>query len=337
MGGAAGTILSVEGLSVALPTGAERGHAVEEVSFTLGRHEVLCLVGESGSGKSITARAIMGILPPQVTANAGRILFAGEDLLRAPPERLRTLRGSEIAMIFQEPMTALNPLMTIGSQIDEVLRSHGTLASGARRARVLALLADVHLPEPERILHAYPHQISGGQRQRAMIAMALVLEPNLVIADEPTTALDVTTQAQILALLSELQAKHATGVLFITHDFGIVAEIADRVAVMRHGRIVELDTAERILTAPRHPYTRLLIDAVPRSRPRPAAALEGRPVVLAARKLGKTFRSGGGFLGRGGRVVAALKEVSFELRRGETLGLVGESGSGKSTLARCLI
>ncbi len=338
MGEVVDAILSVEGLTVDLPAWADRRHAVEELSFSLLRREVLCLVGESGSGKSIAARAIMGLLPaPQVTASAGRILFGGEDLLRVEPQHLRAIRGSEIAMIFQEPMTALNPLMTIGRQIDEVLESHGALRHRARRERVLALLADVHLPEPGRILHAYAHQLSGGQRQRAMIAMALALEPKVVIADEPTTALDVTTQAQILALLAELQAKHATSVLFITHDFGIVAEIADRVAVMRHGRLVELDSAERVLNAPQHPYTRLLIDSVPHSRPRPAEALEGRPVVLSAVKLGKTFKSGGGLFGRGGRTVPALRDVSLELRRGESLGVVGESGSGKSTLARCLI
>ncbi|HKO06933.1 MAG TPA: ABC transporter ATP-binding protein, partial [Alphaproteobacteria bacterium] len=337
MAGADGIILRVEGLRVDLPAGVERAYAVEDASFTLGRREVLCLVGESGSGKSITARAIMGLLPPQVVASAGRILFGDEDLLKVAPERLRAIRGSDIAMIFQEPMTALNPLMTIGDQIDEVLRSHGGGAGAARRARILALLADVHLPEPERILHAYPHQLSGGQRQRAMVAMALVLEPKIIIADEPTTALDVTTQAQILSLIRELQAKHATGVLFITHDFGVVAEIADRVAVMRHGRLVEVDAAERVLNAPRHPYTRLLLDAVPGGKLRPPAGTEARPVVLSVKRLAKTFRSGGGFLGRGRRVVRALKEVSLELHRGETLGLVGESGSGKSTLARCVI
>jgi peptide/nickel transport system ATP-binding protein len=330
-------ILRVEGLHVALPPGADRPYAVEDVSFELHRGEVVCLVGESGSGKSVTARAVMGLLAPRVTASAGRILFGTEDLLRVTPERLRALRGAEISMIFQEPMTALNPLMTIGRQIDEVLRTHTDLSASARRARVLALLRDVHLPDPESLIDAYPHQLSGGQRQRAMIAMALILEPKILIADEPTTALDVTTQAQILQLIRELQAAHGTAVLFITHDFGVVAEIAHRVAVMQHGRLVEMDDANRVLNNPCHPYTQRLIAAVPSLIPKPRAVIEKRSVALTATRVTKTFRSGGGLMGRDRRVVHAVKEASIELHRGETLGLVGESGSGKSTLARCVI
>ena len=329
--------LQVEGLHVELPAGADRRHAVEDVGFDLRRREVVCLVGESGSGKSVTARAIMGLLAPRVVASAGRILFGGEDLLRVTPERLRAIRGAEISMIFQEPMTALNPLMTIGRQIDEVLRTHTDLSAAARRTRILKLLADVHLPDPASLLEVYPHQLSGGQRQRAMIAMALILDPKILVADEPTTALDVTTQAQILQLIRELQAAHDTAVLFITHDFGVVAEIAHRVAVMQHGRLVEMDEASRVLNAPRHPYTKRLIAAVPSLRPRSRAVGDVAPVALSAAGINKTFSTGGGILGRRRRVVHAVKNASITLRRGETLGLVGESGSGKSTLARCII
>jgi peptide/nickel transport system ATP-binding protein len=329
--------LKVEGLHVTLPEGSDRTHAVEDVSFELRRGEVVCLVGESGSGKSVTARAVMGLLAPRVVASEGRILFGAEDLLRVSPDRLRAIRGAEISMIFQEPMTALNPLMTIGRQIDEVLRTHTDLSAPARRDRMLALLRDVHLPEPESLIETYPHQLSGGQRQRAMIAMALILEPKILIADEPTTALDVTTQAQILQLIRELQASHGTAVLFITHDFGVVAEIAHRVAVMQNGRLVEMDEAGRVLNRPCHPYTQRLIAAVPSLTPKPRAAVENRPMALTAAKVTKTFRSGGGLMGRDRRVVHAVKDASITLRRGETLGLVGESGSGKSTLARCII
>ena len=329
--------LTVEGLHVTLPEGADRRHAVEDVSFDLRRGEVVCLVGESGSGKSVTARAVMGLLAPRVVASKGRILFGEEDLLRVSPERLRAIRGAEISMIFQEPMTALNPLMTIGRQIDEVLRTHTDLSASARRDRILALLRDVHLPEPESLIQAYPHQLSGGQRQRAMIAMALILEPKILIADEPTTALDVTTQAQILQLIRELQALHGTAVVLITHDFGVVGEIAHRVAGMQHGRLVEMDEARRVLDQPQHPYTQRLIAAVPGLTPKPRVPVADRAVALTATKVSKIFRTGGGLLGRDRRVVHAVKDASIALHRGETLGLVGESGSGKSTLARCII
>ena len=329
--------LKVGGLHVTLPPGGDRTHAVEDVSFELRRGEVVCLVGESGSGKSVTARAVMGLLAPRVTASNGRILFGEEDLLRVTPERLRAIRGAEISMIFQEPMTALNPLMTIGGQIDEVVHTHTGLSAAARRDRILALLRDVHLPDPESLLGAYPHQLSGGQRQRAMIAMALILEPKILIADEPTTALDVTTQAQILQLIRELQAAHGTAVLFITHDFGVVAEIAHRVAVMQHGRLVEMDEAKRVLNQPCHPYTQRLIAAVPSLTPKLRVAIENRAVALTATSVTKTFRTGGGLMGRDRRVVHAVKDATIALHRGETLGLVGESGSGKSTLARCII
>jgi peptide/nickel transport system ATP-binding protein len=331
-------ILRIEGLHVRLPAGADRVYAVEDASLELHANETLCVVGESGSGKSLTARAVLGLLPkPHVVASAGRIEFLGRDLLRLDADSLRRVRGAEIAMVFQEPMSALNPLMTIGAQIEEVLDVHGALAPRERRSRVLALLEDVHLPDPERIAQAYPHQISGGQRQRAMIAMALIMEPKLLIADEPTTALDVTTQAQILKLFRELQAKRGTAVMFITHDFGVVADIADRVAVMRHGRIVETGTAESVLTGPAHPYTRSLIAAVPPLQPPARPGTVGAPECLSVRRLHKSFHVGGGRIGDRSKVVQAVRDVSFSLARGETLGIVGESGSGKSTVARCLV
>jgi peptide/nickel transport system ATP-binding protein len=240
-------------------------------------------------------------------------------------------------MIFQEPMTALNPLMTIGEQIDEMIEVHTELARAKRRARMIEILTDVRLPEPERIIYAYPHELSGGQRQRAMIAMALVLEPSIIIADEPTTALDVTTQAQILTLIRELQAEHHTGVIFITHDFGVVAEIAQRVAVMQDGKVVEYGAAAKVLNAPEHPYTRSLIAAVPSLVPAQRPASGEPPALLTVRALNKSYSSGGGLFGKSTRQVHAVKSVEFTIRRGQTLGLVGESGSGKSTVARCVV
>jgi peptide/nickel transport system ATP-binding protein len=330
-------LLSIDGLTVDLPPNADRAHAVEDVTLTLHRDEILCVVGESGSGKSVMSRAVLGLYPSRhVRPSAGRIMYRGEDLLGVSPEALRALRGNRIAMIFQEPMTALNPVMTIGRQIDEVLERHGAGATRARRERVLELLAAVKLPDPAQVLRVYPHQLSGGQRQRAMIAMALSLEPDVLIADEPTTALDVTTQAQILALIKEIQARRRMGVLFITHDFGVVAEIADSIAVMRAGRVVEHGPAERILGNPTDPYTQALLAAVPRLTPIAQRDFTGAPVVLEVRNLTKTYRTGGGFFGGRGRSVDALRSVGFSLRRGETLGIVGESGSGKSTVARCV-
>jgi peptide/nickel transport system ATP-binding protein len=331
-------LLKLEGLSVALPAWADRERAVSDLSLELRRNEIVCVVGESGSGKSVLARAIMGLLPaPHVRVTGGHVVFDGEDLLAADPERMRGIRGARIAMIFQEPMTALNPLMTIGRQIDEMLEIHLKLSRRERRARIVALLEEVHLADPERIMGAYPHEVSGGQRQRAMIAMALILEPAILIADEPTTALDVTTQAQILALIKELQRKHRTGVLFITHDFGVVAEIADRVAVMQHGVLVELGAAAQVLNAPRHDYTKSLIAAVPALAPRPRREMDTAPLLLEVSGMTKTFGSGATWLSRGDRRVHAVKSVALSVRRGRTLGLVGESGSGKSTLARCII
>jgi peptide/nickel transport system ATP-binding protein len=331
------TLLSIQGLTVGLPHGADRQHAVADVSLDLRRNEILCVVGESGSGKSVMSRAVTGLFPSRhVQPQAGRILFEGEDLLQAPAARLRQLRGNRIGMIFQEPMTALNPMLRIGAQIDEVLEIHQVADAATRRARVLELLTAVNLPQPQEILLAYPHQMSGGQRQRAMIAMALALEPDILIADEPTTALDVTTQAQILTLIRDLQRKKSMGVIFVTHDFGVVAEIADRIAVMQHGRLVEQGPAQQVLQAPQAAYTRSLLAAVPSLTPGAKREFSAQPVVLEVQDLSKRYRSGGGLFGKGGRSVDALKSVSFRVRRGETVGIVGESGSGKSTAARCI-
>jgi peptide/nickel transport system ATP-binding protein len=327
------TVLAIEGLSVALPKGADRRYAVEGVDLSVRPREILCLVGESGSGKSVTAHSVMGLLPKgQLRPVAGRILLEGEDLLRASDQRLRQLRCTRMSMIFQEPMTALNPVMTCGEQIDEVLRTHTDLAPAARTERTLAIMRDVRLPDPELLLHAYPHQLSGGQRQRIMIAIALVLEPALLIADEPTTALDVTTQAQILQLIKDIQRTHGTAVLFITHDFGVVAEIADRVAVMQWGKVVEAGETEQVLTRPHHPYTRMLIGSVPSLTPRQRESAAMPNPVLRTVELTKVY--GGGWFHR--REVRAAERVSLEVRRGETLGIVGESGSGKTTVARCI-
>ncbi|MBP7669840.1 MAG: ABC transporter ATP-binding protein [Ferrovibrio sp.] len=325
-------VLSIRNLAVALPKGGDRAHAVKGISLDVPPGEIVCLVGESGSGKSVTAFSVMGLGALPVVG--GEILLEGENLLAASKTRLRELRGSRMAMIFQEPMTALNPVHRVGEQVAEMLRQHGWKGRGVSiEERVLQLFQDVHLPDPERLAQAFPHQLSGGQRQRVMIAMALALEPALLIADEPTTALDVTTQAQILSLLKELQRKRGTGVLFITHDFGVVADIADRVVVMRHGEVVETGPTTQILRQPQHDYTKLLIDAVPRLTPRAAQPLSGEPV-LRAEKLQKIYSDGGLF--KAGRVVHAVNDVELALYRGQTLGIVGESGSGKSTAARCI-
>ncbi|HEX6690563.1 MAG TPA: ABC transporter ATP-binding protein, partial [Burkholderiales bacterium] len=327
-------ILKVENLSIDLPRGGDRPKAVDGVSFEIERNEIVCLVGESGSGKSVIAQAIMGLLPKTLQVSTGKILLEGEDLTTCGAARLRQLRGARMAMIFQEPMTALNPVMSCGDQIDEVFRIHTDFSSSSRREKAKALLREVALPDPERILASYPHQLSGGQRQRVMIAMALALEPALLIADEPTTALDVTTQAQILKLILDLQKKHGMGVLFITHDFGVVAEIAHRVAVLRTGELVESGPKQEVLKRPRHDYTQMLVRAVPTLKPHARASQESA-LVLKVNNLSKTY-SAGGWLGAR-REVRAAEGVSLELRRGQTLGIVGESGSGKSTVARCVL
>ena len=329
-------VLQINNLTVRLPAGADRENAIEDISLYVQPGETLCLVGESGSGKSVTAHAVMELLPrKQLVPVAGEVLLQGEDLLKATAERLRDLRGVGMAMIFQEPMTALNPVVPVGKQIAEMLLTHTKLSSRDRKRKVIDLMASVHMPEPERLRRSYPHQISGGQRQRVMIAMALALDPPLLIADEPTTALDVTTQAQILKLIKELQAKHGTGVLFITHDFGVVADVADRVAVMQWGRIVETGTTPQILGKPEHPYTRMLVSSVPSLKPRSRGCDDNAPIVLSTSCLDKTYHDSGWL--RRGRSVKAACDVSIQVRRGQTLGIVGESGSGKSTVARCIV
>ena len=330
------TILDVRGLTVQLPEGADRRYAVEDVSLTVGAGEIVCIVGESGSGKSVSAFTVMGLLPKQqLKPVAGQILFEGDDLLTKAPAELRAMRGERLSMIFQEPMTALNPVMTVGDQIGEVLDIHTSLDRGEREQRVLEIMDLVRLPDPKAMLNAYPHQLSGGQRQRIMIACALVLDPALLIADEPTTALDVTTQAQILKLIKEMQERRGTGVLFITHDFGVVADIADRVVVMQRGHVVESGTADEILRRPSHPYTQMLIGSVPSLNPPAREPLHHAQVALETRGLGKTY-GGGGFF-RKDRTVKAATDVNLIVRKGETLGIVGESGSGKSTVARCVV
>jgi peptide/nickel transport system ATP-binding protein len=328
------TRLLVENLTIRLPRGADREHAIEDVSLSVAAGEILCVVGESGSGKSVTASAVMGLLAPGLSIAGGRMALSGEELRDKTPEAWRAIRGRRIAMVFQEPMTALNPLMTVGAQIGEMWRVHLGLDTQEAQRRAVAALREVNLPDPEGALRAYPHELSGGQRQRVMIAMALALEPEVLICDEPTTALDVTTQAQVLALIKDLQKRHGTAVLFITHDFGVVAEIADRVAVMRLGRVVEQGTAREVLTAPQHEYTRALLRAVPGLHaPEPRVLSE--EAVLEVRGLTKTYASRGIFRRR--KPVRALDDVSVSLKRGSTLAVVGESGSGKSTLARCVV
>jgi peptide/nickel transport system ATP-binding protein len=330
-------ILDIRNLKVRLPGGADRRYAVDDISLTVHAREIVCIVGESGSGKSVTSSAIMGLLPKGVlTLESGQILLAGHDITRAGLDQLQKLRGDRMAMIFQEPMTALNPLMRVGDQIAEVFEFHATtLGRDAVAKRVLALLDDVRLPSPETLRHAYPHQLSGGQRQRVMIAMALAMEPGLIIADEPTTALDVTSQAQVLRLLNELRGRHDNGVLFITHDFDVVAEIADRVVVMQSGRIVEQGPAADVLDRPRHPYTQRLLDARPRGDFRAPALQSAAIPALEVRNLTMRFETRSMFKSKRRRV-DALGGVSLQLARGETLGIVGESGSGKTTLGRCL-
>ena len=328
-------VLEVKGLSVALPKHADRPFAVEDIDITVNKGEIVCVVGESGSGKSVTAFTVMGLHDTRaLTPTKGKILLEGTDLLGLDIKSIRKARGEKMSMIFQEPMTALNPVARVGDQIGEMLEIHTALSASDRKARVIKAMQDVHLPDPEKMYRSFPHQLSGGQRQRIMIAMALVLEPVLLIADEPTTALDVTTQAQILKLVKELQDRRGMGVLFITHDFGVVADIADRVVVMQHGRIVEQGSVDDILGNPQHPYTKMLIGAVPSMTP-PSREPASGEIALVTKALDKRYGSLGLF--GGGRVVHAAKEVSFDLRRGETLGIVGESGSGKSTVARCIM
>jgi peptide/nickel transport system ATP-binding protein len=331
------TVLQIEELSVGLAHDAESKPILNKISLDIHVGETVCLVGESGSGKSVTSLATMGLLPKKsLVPRSGRILFDGKDLLKASPSYMRQLRSNSIAMIFQEPMTALNPVLTVGEQICEVLQQHSKLSYQKQREAVLEMMREVHLPDVERIFSSYPHQLSGGQRQRIMIAMALILKPKLLIADEPTTALDVTTQKQILKLIKELQEKQGTAVLFITHDMGVVAEIADTVYVMRHGDLVEHGPIKQILSAPSKDYTRMLLSSVPGLQPRAPRPLPSREVVLSATELVKVYKTKSGLF-KSASETRAASDVTFTITKGRTLGIVGESGSGKSTVARCIM
>jgi len=333
---AAPATVSIKNLQIALPRGAERPFAVDGVSLDLKAGKIVCVVGESGSGKSMCAHALMGLLPDTVSVTSGEIMFEGRDLLKLNDDGWRDLRGRRLAMIFQEPMTALNPLMRIGDQMAEMFEAHGLLTPRDRRAKALSLAREVGLPDPERIVRAYPHQLSGGQRQRAMIAMALALEPAVLVADEPTTALDVTTQAQILKLIRNLQRNRNMAVMFITHDFGVVADIADQVVVLRHGKVVEEGPAATVFNNPQHDYTKALLAAVPSMDPPARAPLDDQARAVEVIGLDKTYVTSGGWF-REDRRVDAAREVNFNIFKGETLGLVGESGSGKSSVARLVM
>jgi peptide/nickel transport system ATP-binding protein len=328
-------VLSIENLSIGLPALADRQHAIKDLSLSILPGETLCVVGESGSGKSMTAMAAIGLLPPSVSVLSGAIKLRGFDLLSLDEEKWCDVRGRDIGMVFQEPMTSLNPVMRVADQIAETFQAHRLLSQPERIRRAVELLTEVNLPNPELIARAYPHELSGGQRQRVMIAMALALEPELLIADEPTTALDVTTQAQVLKLIDNLRRKKGTAVLFITHDFGVVAEIADRVAVLQNGALVEQGMADEVLRNPQHPYTKRLLTAVPSLTPPPPKQLQNEPITLKVHALTKSY--GRRSLFKVNREVQAADAVSFDIRRGETLGLVGESGSGKSTVGRCVL
>lgn len=328
-----GSVINVSNLSVKLPEGADRAFAVEAANFTIREGETFCLVGESGSGKSVLAQTIIGMLPPQLRLESGDIRFCDQPL---PPQRsaaFEKLRSRRLAMIFQDAAASLDPIQRIGRQLEEILQVHGVSKRHERRDRVMDLLHAVQLPEPDRIYRSYPHQISGGQAQRVVIAGALALGPKLLIADEPTTALDVTTQAEILHLMAELAKTQNAAVLFITHDIGVVAEIADTVAVMSEGGIVEAGTRDAVLTNPQHPYTRRLLAAVP--RPADTHTAISHDAIMRVEGLSRVYQIKTGPFSR--RPLKALQDVSFSLGVGETLGVVGESGSGKSTLARCLL
>jgi microcin C transport system ATP-binding protein len=324
-------LLRIENLSISFGSTP----AIEDASLTLARGKTLGLVGESGSGKSVTALAVVRLLAPGAKIIGGAIHFDGQELTKAPESALRRLRGARIGMVFQEPMTSLNPLHTIDRQIGEMLEVHGMASTNKRRARVLGLLKEVGLQNAEARMRAYPHELSGGQRQRVMIAMALANDPDLLIADEPTTALDVTVQAQILDLLRDLQARHGMAILFITHDLGLVKAMADDVAVMQRGRVVESGPTAQIFSAPRHEYTKMLLAAEPKGAPPPAN--QAAPEILSADNLRVWFPVKTGLLRRTTSYIKAVDGVSVRLRKGQTLALVGESGSGKTTLGLALL
>jgi microcin C transport system ATP-binding protein len=325
-------LLDVRDLSVAFG----RSVAVDGISFSVKRGECVALVGESGSGKSVSALSILRLLPyPTASHPSGAIRFKGRDLLGSSEREMRGIRGNDISIIFQEPMTSLNPLHTIEAQIVEILNLHNRISGSMARVRTLELLTQVGIPEPETRLQSYPHQLSGGQRQRVMIAMALANEPDLLIADEPTTALDVTVQAQILTLLAEIRTRLGMSMLFITHDLGIVRRIADTVCVMNSGKIVEQGPVEQVFTAPKHAYTKALLAAEP--KPDPAPPQPDAPVVMSADDLKVWFPIKRGLLRSTVGYIKAVDGVSLAVRKGETLGVVGESGSGKTTLGLALL
>ncbi|MGC1777418.1 MAG: ABC transporter ATP-binding protein [Xanthobacteraceae bacterium] len=328
--------LSVRDLSIAFRSGGRDNLAVDGISFDIVKGECLALVGESGSGKSATALSILRLLPyPAAHHPSGSISFHGRDLLKLSEREMRQVRGDDITIVFQEPMTSLNPLHTIEKQIGEILLLHRGLTGKPARERTIEVLSQVGIPDPATRLKAYPHQLSGGQRQRVMIAMALANEPDLLIADEPTTALDVTVQAQIIALLKDIQARLHMSLLFITHDLGIVRKIAQRVCVMKDGKIVEHGAVERVFDSPEHPYTRALMEAEP--RPDPAPPQPDAPLLLKTDQLKVWFPITRGLMRKTIGHVKACDGLSIELRKGETLGVVGESGSGKSTLGRAIL
>jgi microcin C transport system ATP-binding protein len=329
-------LLTVRDLSVAFGQGERQVLAVDRVSFEINQGETLALVGESGSGKSVTALSIMKLLPyPPAHHPSGAIHFKGQELLAMRHRDLRSVRGDDITIVFQEPLTSLNPLHTIEKQLNEILLLHRGISGERARARIIELLGQVGIPDPASRLGAYPHQLSGGQRQRVMIAMALANDPDLLIADEPTTALDVTVQAQILKLLKETQQRCGMAMLFITHDLGIVRKIADRVCVMKEGKIVEQGTVERVYEQPEHPYTRALLNAQP--KPDPAPARPDAPLVVEAKDLKVWFPIKRGVLRHTVGHIKAVDGVSIAVRKGETLGVVGESGSGKTTLGLAIL
>ena len=325
-------ILDIRNLSIALPRGADRKFAVESVNLTLKRGEILCVVGESGSGKSVMTSAIMNDVPGRLKITSGEVIFDGQDVLHMSQSELNEMRGARISMIYQEPMAALNPAMKIGAQVDEVFALHRPdIKASDRKAETLKLLEQMKLPTPPRIYDSYPHQVSGGQCQRIVIAMALACKPDVLIADEPTTALDVTTQAEILRLINDLKDVYDNATIFITHDFGVVADVADRVAVMCWGKVIEEGPKEQILMHPKEPYTQLLVDAMPLlETTRTPDETRNDPPVVEVQGLHKVYQTGT-------REIHALNDAQFVLRAGETLGVVGESGSGKSTLAKTLI
>ncbi len=329
-------LLDVRDLSVAFRHQGGSSVAVDRISFDIKRGECVALVGESGSGKSVSALSVLKLLPyPAASHPSGSIRFRGRELMSLSENDIRSIRGNDISIIFQEPMTSLNPLHTIEDQIIEILQLHGNVGTTAARARTIELLTQVGIPDPETRLKSYPHQLSGGQRQRVMIAMALANEPDLLIADEPTTALDVTVQAQILTLLAEIRARLGMSLLFITHDLGIVRRIADRVCVMNGGKIVEHGPVEQVFTAPKHPYTKALLAAEP--KPDPAPPRPDAPVVMSADNLKVWFPIKRGLLRQTVGHIKAVDGVSLAVRQGETLGVVGESGSGKTTLGLALL